>query len=263
MSSASRWPLHSHWPARSRFTHTHHFLRAQRHSSKSQGHRPEEGPAHLRKRAWKMGWCWLYCSRVRLRNDSASFLYTLHIHYSSWWQRNCSWSPRSPLLALSATWRQTLGLLKAPAQHSASTAAGGARSGRLSPSSSSPPNKEKAKRGWALTGPHWSDSIGMESIAHAAKAGEWNGTMLRKNRSSYNSYIWNRSTKMMVMVLLLQSCIFSQFSVGVVDPDSSILEGSQQVVCLSESTGVATVNSGANEDKVDVATPYSSCHQRL
>lgn len=67
----------------------------------------------------------------------------------------------------------------------------------------------------------------------------------------------------MVMVLLLQSCIFSQFSVGVVDPDSSILEGSQQVVCLSESTGVATVNSGANEDKVDVATPYSSCHQRL
>lgn len=71
--------LHAH------SSRTHHFLRAQRHSSKSQRHRPEEVPAHLRKRAWKMGWCWLYCCRVRLRNDSASFLYTLHIHYSSWW----------------------------------------------------------------------------------------------------------------------------------------------------------------------------------
>lgn len=197
--------LHAH------SSRTHHFLRAQRHSSKSQGHRPEEGPAHLRERAWKMGWCWLYCSRVRLRNDSASFLYTLHIHYSSWWQRYCGWSPRPPLLDLSATWRQTPGLLKAPAQHSASTAAGGARSGRLSPSSSSPPNKEKAKRVWALTRAHGSGSIGMESIAHAEKAGERNGTMLRKNQSSYNSYTWKRSTKVTMMFLLLQPCLLSHF----------------------------------------------------
>lgn len=219
--------LHAH------SSRTRHFLRAQRHSSKSQGHRPEEGPAPLRKRAWKMGWCWLYGSSVRLRNDSASFLYTLHIHYSSWRQQYRSWSPRSPLLDLSATWRQTPGLLKAPAQHSASTAAGGARSrGGLSPFSSSPPNKEKAKRVWALTRAQGSESIGVESIAHAEKAGERNGTMLRKNHSSYNSYTWNRSTKMMMTFLLLQPCIFSHFSVGGVGPVSSMLEVSQMVVCV-------------------------------
>lgn len=69
---------------------------------------------------------------------------------------------------------------------------------------------------------------------------------------------------MMVMFLLLQPCMFSHFTVGGVDPVSSMLEVSQKGgVCLSESTWVATVNSGANEDKVDVAAPYSSCHQRL
>lgn len=57
--------------------------------------------------------------------------------------------------------------------------------------------------------------------------------------------------------------MFSHFSVGVVDPVSLLLEVSQKVgVCFSESTWVA-VNSGTNEDKVDVAARYSSYHQRL
>lgn len=63
----------------------------------------------------------------------------------------------SPSLVLSATWRQTPGLLKAPARHSASTAAGGALSRRLSPSGSFPPHKEKAKRIWASARAHGSD----------------------------------------------------------------------------------------------------------
>lgn len=72
----------------------------------------------------------------------------------------------------------------------------------------------------------------MESIAHAEKAGERNGTMLRKNQSSYNSYTWKRSTKVTMMFLLLQPCLLSHFSVGGVDPVSAMLEVSQKVVCV-------------------------------
>lgn len=53
------------------------------------------------------GWSWLYCSRGFLRNDSASFLSTLHGHHSSRWQGKGSPSPTSPSLALSPTRRQT------------------------------------------------------------------------------------------------------------------------------------------------------------
>lgn len=57
----------------------------------------------------------LHGSRVRLRNESASFLSTLHIHYSVWWQGTLRLLPRSPWLALSATWRQTRGSWRLPA----------------------------------------------------------------------------------------------------------------------------------------------------
>lgn len=103
-------PLHSHWPASLECMRFLHALpaQAQRHSSMSQGHRPEEGPAHSQKRAWKMGWSWLYCSRVCLRNDC---LLPLHTPPSLFLEvmGNCSSSLRSPLLALSATWWQTPG----------------------------------------------------------------------------------------------------------------------------------------------------------
>lgn len=95
----------------------------QRQGSKFQGHRPQEGPVHLQKRPWKMGWFWLHCSRVCLRNESASFLSTRHIHYSSMVAGDCSPSPRYPLLALSATWRQTHGAPEGSwPQHSISAA---------------------------------------------------------------------------------------------------------------------------------------------
>lgn len=120
-------PLHSHWPASLECMRFLHALpaQAQRHSSMSQGHRPEEGPAHSQKRAWKMGWSWLYCSRVCLRNDSASFLSTLHLPYSlRWWGTAAHPLDLLCLLFLQHGDRH-LGLLQAPTQHSESTAAGG------------------------------------------------------------------------------------------------------------------------------------------
>lgn len=88
------------------------------------------------------------------------------------------------------------------------------------------------------------------------------GQMFRKNQLLYNSYTWNRTTKNYDDVPIAPKHVCFPILVLSMDPVSSILEVSQKGgVCFSESTWV--VNSGTNENKVYVAAPYSSYHQRL
>lgn len=184
-------PFRSHrpdaWKARTRRATLP--ARAQRLGSKSQGHRP----AHSRKRSWNMGWSWHYCSRVRLRKDSVSLPSALHIRYSSWWRGKCP-SPLPPPSLCSfcnkAADRAPERKLPAPGF--------GIRSGANAQQEALPflapsfqpfsgqnrkegPSKEKAKRVWASSRAHWSDSIGTESIARAKEESEMGQCVERTN----------------------------------------------------------------------------------
>lgn len=179
------WPLFKGappWPlaACSERIHTHRATlptRALRHSSKSPGHRPEEGPTCSGKHLGEWVDLGSLCSTVCLRNESICFLPTLHIHYSSWWQRDPSWSPSLPLLALSATGWHTYGAPESsPPQHSASVVGSSRRELLSFPVPSLQPfsgqNGEDGPDGeWASIRAHWSDLLARE-VLHTLKKQE-------------------------------------------------------------------------------------------
>lgn len=164
-------PLHSHGPAHSACMHTtgHTCCPTLR------GHRPRD------RGKWVASS--LRCSRVRPRNPPASFLSTLHHHYSVWF------SPGSPRLAPSCSGvTDTGGSCRLLPQHSALAVGkvgggcpslartGGGEIRKITWTRNKPKRKE-----WAFTIAHWSDSIGTEGIAHSKKKKKaskrvWNGT---------------------------------------------------------------------------------------
>lgn len=95
------WPSFEGAPPRpasacSEHVHTHQVTlpaRALRHSSKSPGPRPEEGPACSGKHLGEWVDLGSLCSEVCLSTGSACSLPTPDIHYSSWWQRDSAGPP--------------------------------------------------------------------------------------------------------------------------------------------------------------------------
>lgn len=87
----------------------------------------------------------LHGSRVRLRNESASFLSTLHIHYSVWWQGTLRLLPQVSLAGSFCNVAADAGLLKAPRPSTQHPQPG--KGGKLSPSWLLPSSPALARMG--------------------------------------------------------------------------------------------------------------------
>lgn len=178
---------------------------AQRCGSTSQGRRPEEGPAHFQNRAGKGG----DPGHIAAEHASGMTLppsspHSLLLMVTGELQLVPQTSFAGSAASTTDTWAPE-GSCPALSIHSSR----GTVQWELSLSWLLPSKQGKSRKGiWASARAHWSDSIGTESIAHANKAGEWHGTMFRKNQFSYNSCTWNRSTKMMMFLLLQAMDVF-------------------------------------------------------
>lgn len=239
-----------------------HFLPCTEAQLKVSGTRTRGGVHSLWKTPWRMGGSWCALER-NLPAPSP----TPHIHYSSWWQRDSA----GPLAFLHWLFLQHgdrhMGLLKAPrSQQSASMVGSSQREAlpflvpSLQPFSGQ--NREDGPDGeWALTRAHWSDLLAQEVLHTLRKSKRMKWDDARKNQLFKNSYTWNRSTKIMMMFLLLRTMyVFPFLVLGVEDPVSTILEVKPKGgVCVSVSVWVS-VNSGIDEDEVYMAVPYSSYH---
>lgn len=105
-----------------------------------------------------------------------------------------------------------------------------------------PTEQGKAKRSWALSRKH---TIGTQILHMLREQENELGQMSQKNQwfLKNNSYAWNRTTEVMIFLLLWTVCVFPCFSVCLVNTVSLVLEVSQKAVFVfSELTGAAVNN---------------------